>query len=288
MMTIDIDKQFLISQKQKGRPGSLIGVDVTYQKKEFKQFKKLKEFEKKRKLNEDEFKLTTKTVEFCSTRDDTEESLPDDFVNNDDFSNLFDGNVKITKEQILNLEDINFSPCPSNKTNVLPISSSIKQRGTIDIMTVKLSSALYRCKISDRDAVHIIIAVAESLGHDVNDIIVNRSSIKRHREKICWNLATEIRDKFSVTNLNALVLHWDGKLLPDLCSKQIVDRLLIIISNNGNDQLLAVPKMLNGTSKSQAEAIYQTLVDWGLTNHVKAMCLNITATNTANFPVLGK
>ncbi|XP_050524139.1 uncharacterized protein LOC126895882 [Daktulosphaira vitifoliae] len=206
-MTINIDKQFLISQKQKGHPGSLIGVDVTYQKKEFKQFKKLKEFEIKRKLNEDEFKLTTKTVEFCSTSDDTEEGLPDYFVNNDDFSNLFDGNVKKTKDQILNLEDINFSPGPSNKTNVLPISSSIKQRGTIDIMTVKLSSALDRCKISDRDAVHIIIAVAESLGHDVNDIIVNRSSIKRHREKIRWNLATQIRDKFSVSNLNALVLH---------------------------------------------------------------------------------
>ncbi|XP_050524154.1 uncharacterized protein LOC126895887 [Daktulosphaira vitifoliae] len=38
--------------------------------------------------------------------------------------------------------------------------------------------------------------------------------------------------------------------------------------------------MLNGTSKSQAEAIYQTLVDWGLTNHVKAMSFNTTATNS--------
>ncbi|XP_050546043.1 uncharacterized protein LOC126908175 [Daktulosphaira vitifoliae] len=68
MMTIDIDKQFLISQRQKGRPGSLISVDVTYQKEEFKQLKKLKEFEKKRKHNEDEFKLITNSVLQATTQ----------------------------------------------------------------------------------------------------------------------------------------------------------------------------------------------------------------------------
>lgn len=50
IMAVDIDKQFLINQRQKGRPGSLIGVDLTYQKNKHKRFKKLEEFKKKENL----------------------------------------------------------------------------------------------------------------------------------------------------------------------------------------------------------------------------------------------
>jgi len=48
-MTTDLDKQFLISQRQKGRSGSWIDVDFIKQKEELK---RLKASEKKRKLNE--------------------------------------------------------------------------------------------------------------------------------------------------------------------------------------------------------------------------------------------
>jgi len=179
-------------------------------------------------------------------------------------------------------------PGSSFETSALPMpcSSSKKQRGRKEIMTVKISSALDKCKVSDRDAVHLIIAVSESLGHNVSDIIVNRSSIKRYREKTRLALATEIRNAFSVSQLNALVLHWDGKLLPDLCGKQTVDRLPIVITNGDNEQLLGVPKLLHGTSKAQAEAIYQLLVEWGLKDHVKAMCFDTTATNTGKNIIL--
>jgi len=44
--------------------------------------------------------------------------------------------------------------------------------------------------------------------------------------------------------------------------------------------VLGVPKLLQGTSKAQAEAIYQYLAEWGLTDHVKAMCFDTTASNT--------
>jgi len=56
--------------------------------------------------------------------------------------------------------------------------------------------------------------------------------------------------------------------------------LPIVITNNGSEQLLGVPKLLQGTSKAQAEAIYQHLVEWGLIDHVKAMCFDTTASNT--------
>lgn len=166
--------------------------------------------------------------------------------------------------------------------NISPTQITItnKTRGRKDIMTAKLSSALDRCKISDRDAVHIIIAVAEALKVEVSDLVVNRSSIKRYREKSRMILANTIRNTFSTSELNAIVVHWDGKLLPDLTRKQTVDRLPIVITNNGSEQLLGVPKLSQGTSKSQAEAIYQYLAEWGLMDHVKAMCFDTTASNT--------
>lgn len=160
------------------------------------------------------------------------------------------------------------------------IPITYKTRGRKEIMTAKLSSALDRCKISDRDAVHIIIAVVEALKIEVSDLVVNRSSIKRYREQSRMVLANNIRKTFSTSELNAIVLHWDGKLLPDLTGKQTVDRLPIVITNNGSEQLLGVPKLLQGTSKAQAEAIYQYLAEWGLMDHVKAMCFDTTASNT--------
>lgn len=69
-------------------------------------------------------------------------------------------------------------------------------------------------------------------------------------------------------------------MLPDLTGKQTVDRLPIVITNNGKEQVLGIPKLLKGTSKAQAEAIYQYLVEWGLMDHVKPMCFDTTASNT--------
>jgi len=121
------------------------------------------------------------------------------------------------------------------------------------------------------------------IGNDANQIIGSKlplSSIKRYREKSRMVLTNDIRKTFSTSELNAIVLHWDGKLLSGLNGKETVDRLPIVITNNGKEQLLDVPKLLKGTSKAQAEAIYQYLVEWRLMDHVKAMCFDTTASNT--------
>ena len=59
-----------------------------------------------------------------------------------------------------------------------------RARGSRTLVTPKLAAALDKCKISDRDAVHILIATTEALGHDVHDFVINRSSIHIAREKI--------------------------------------------------------------------------------------------------------
>lgn len=46
-----------------------------------------------------------------------------------------------------------------------PGPSKVQKRGNKSFITPRLVAALDRCKISDRNSVHILVAVAEALGH---------------------------------------------------------------------------------------------------------------------------
>jgi len=60
----------------------------------------------------------------------------------------------------------------------------------------------------------------------------------------------------------------------------LVDRLPVIISHNGIDQILGVPELRSGTGENQATAVYQELENWGLIENVQALCCDTTASNT--------
>ena len=69
--------------------------------------------------------------------------------------------------------------------------------------------------MSDRDAVRIIAATAEALGHDLNDFIINRMSIRRYPTLFRKELTGNFFAAFKGRDLGVLTVHWDGKLLPD-------------------------------------------------------------------------
>ena len=47
--------------------------------------------------------------------------------------------------------------------------------------------------------------------------------------------------------VDGLVVHWDGKLLQGLTSKDLVERLTMLVFGRGTTQLLGVPKLMSGT-----------------------------------------
>jgi hypothetical protein len=59
-MSNEIDKRFLNCQRQKGRPGILIGIDLTSNKSEQKKYIRLQESEKRRKRAHNEIKVLCK------------------------------------------------------------------------------------------------------------------------------------------------------------------------------------------------------------------------------------
>jgi len=62
---------------------------------------------------------------------------------------------------------------------------------------------------------------------------------------------TELKDSFGNEIRDVpLVVHWDGKLLPDISGNhEKVDRLPILVSGRGVERLLNVPKFPNAQEK---------------------------------------
>ncbi|KAL4125926.1 hypothetical protein QTP88_010163 [Uroleucon formosanum] len=242
-MKIECDKQFLIAQRTKRRPGCLLGIDRKNQKLEECIEKNLKnKLERKKRVYEDmeisERVVNSETVVFSSVSSDSDE-----------------------------IEEHNFNTI--SEEEVIEQPNLFQLRGKTNFITDKMAAALDRCKISDRDAVHILLATAESFGININELIINRTSVNSIRQRFRKNRIEALRVNFNPSQIGPCVVHWDGKLLPSLSEKKLVDRLPIIISYKGIEQLLGVPELISGTGENQSTAVYQALENWGLTDNVQ-------------------
>lgn len=164
-------------------------------------------------------------------------------------------------------------------------SESKKIRGSYNILNDRVVATFDRCKVSDRDAVFIITAICQSLidinllDVEINSLIINRSSIRRQRQTLRESKSIEIKKHFQDLNLSSIVVHWDGKLLPNLLNTETVHRLPVIITSEGKEILLGVPTSEDGTGKAQATIVHETLLDWGFDTSVKAISCDTTASN---------
>lgn len=121
---------------------------------------------------------------------------------------------------------------------------------------------------------------ASSLEHDIRSLTVSRSSI--HRARAQSRSATMKRLKSEFASTVPLTVHWDGNLMEDLTNKEHVDRLPILVSGVGMEQLLTVSKLPSSTGEAQAQAVVDALKNWGIENQVAAMCFDTTASNTGS------
>lgn len=133
-------------------------------------------------------------------------------------------------------DNANEEPGPSSNVAVLTSSSTSSnddepdeteavvdtqpppKRAKINIVRPSLAAALDRTKLSDRKVASVLAKAAKSLGHNVEELNINRSSIHRHRESHRMNFARSIQDKFDPTV--SLTVHWDGKLIPAPTGKE--------------------------------------------------------------------
>lgn len=157
-------------------------------------------------------------------------------------------------------------------------SSSSKQA----ILTKDVTGALDRSQVTDRNAMHLIAATAHALGHNVDEMTLSRSSIRRARIENRMQCANDIKSRFNAVT-PPLIVHWDGKLLPAITGREKVDRLPVIVTGTDVEQLLGVPKLGSGTGQEQANAVLACLKEWNLQSKVSGLCFDTTASNTGRY-----
>jgi len=61
------------------------------------------------------------------------------------------------------------------------------------------------------------------------------------------------------------VIDLDGKILPDISWIEDMNRLPVLVSGGGKDELLGILKLTSGTGCNESKAVYDLLEAWKLT-----------------------
>ena len=117
-----------------------------------------------------------------------------------------------------------------------------------------MAAALDKCQISERDSTHLLIAFVEAASLDPNEYIINRTSIRESRAKYREHYERKVTEAFHTLNVKSVSIHWDTKLLENATGKR-VDRLSIVATAPGVEQLLGVPGISNGTGLEISSAV---------------------------------
>ncbi|KAE9523392.1 hypothetical protein AGLY_015944 [Aphis glycines] len=246
---IDEDKEFLLLQRQKGRVGCMLGRDIKLAEKE------------QRKATREDAEYKRKNIQQNSG-----------YLKTANILNEFDSDTSEFEETIIEEPEI--------ELNIPSSSTSVRKRARREILTPRLSACLDKCKISDRDAVHLITACIEAVALDINDFAVNRTSIRNARQIFRKNNTSNIKSKFIDLNLNYGIVHWDSKILPTLVGKDKCDRLPVVITALKTEQLLGVPHLSRGTGNEICSAVYDELENWGLLEKIQGFVFDTTASNS--------
>lgn len=268
MIKIEEDKLFLLHQREPGRRGYLGGVDRKLAAKEERaRIRVIKEEEKKMKMKGDN---SSQFLEITTASSDESIEVSDS-----------DSNPIFTEPST---SSASISGCDATVDGRKANSEKEKKRGTKCFMTSKLVAVLDRCQLSQRDAVFVLEATAEALGHNVDEIALNRSSIQRYREQFRKKQAENIKYLFTEKNPTFVTVHWDGKLVPALNVRDSrTERLPIIITYENQEQLIGVPALPNSSGKEQSRAVWNAIKMWGLDEKVQILCCDTTASNTGRF-----
>lgn len=193
---IEEDKEFVIMQRRKGRPGCMVGVDMVLYGREKRALER-KESEEARKRKYDEEsqtnygKFTILSVIFMI--------VAFNFHYLTAVVEWSDGEAEVSCFESIDNETEKMdytSEADIDEINTLSSKTAAK-KGRKHFITARLTAALDNAKVSDGMAVHILIAAAEALGHRVEELVINRSSLHRLRQENRLQESQNIQEHFS-------------------------------------------------------------------------------------------
>lgn len=160
MIKIEEDREFLLLQRQKGRPGCMAGIDKKLISKEEKALNRVARLSAYKKRTYEEMEQSsgqTGLQDQLSTTD----SDDTDSVSSCEMSDGCSDGFFVTSEEV-------------------PASTRVTEQ----FFTPRLSEVFDRCKITDRNAIYILMAAADAFGCDVDKLVINRTSIQHRRKQL--------------------------------------------------------------------------------------------------------
>ncbi|GBL92016.1 hypothetical protein AVEN_102573-1 [Araneus ventricosus] len=147
MIKISQDKEFLLAQREKGRRESTLGVD-----KQLEKMQKMADFRKNASL-----KRSQQMKKKCEE-------------------------VEATAQLVSSNESDEFEQEEQASFTIKEVDIQKGNKKRMKVMTPYLAAALHRSKVSDRKAVFVVAETARSLGYEVDEITLSRSSIRRESQ----------------------------------------------------------------------------------------------------------
>ncbi|GBL86848.1 hypothetical protein AVEN_96073-1 [Araneus ventricosus] len=258
IIKIEEDRKLLLSQRESGRRGCLMGIDMKLVKRKERVLLRVKEQENR----------------LAKAHHSSE--IDDNFMDSSEESSGTEG----ISDQLGPSSNITQSSLEANINAQIELRMGIVREMKC-FLTPKIMAVLDRLHISQRSAIFILEAVAESLGHNADELAINQNRIQRYREDFRKTKATRIKELFKENESSFVCFHWDGKLLPVLNVRDLKsERLPIIVTYKDEEKLLGMPKLENSLGKEQVMAVWNVLKDWGMEDKAQILCSNATSSNT--------
>ncbi|KAK8401031.1 hypothetical protein O3P69_002660 [Scylla paramamosain] len=253
MMKNEEERDFLLSQHGDHSQSSMAGVDMDHSKSLEKKKKRNEEHERKKK-SEAEKRATFKAISSLTL----------------DASSSSSGSSTDESFRIHN-------PPKRMKSDALSASPSITKNV---FLKPEVTAALDRTGVSHRKAMHQLGAQAKSTGIDLEQITLSLSTIYRYR-KNCKEAATGIKVDIT-TSLPHEFFHLSFYIASS--GREKAERIAILaLGGDGVEFLLGVPKIRSSSGTDQANACLSAINDWGLSQQIKALVFDTTASNTEVF-----
>ncbi|ESO05801.1 hypothetical protein HELRODRAFT_171475 [Helobdella robusta] len=142
-----------------------------------------------------------------------------------------------------------------------------------------VASALDRINLSDKKFTVLAAAIAQASGQDIRDTSLSRSTVHRKRQQHRSTIDSSIRQQFQDRDRNPLLVHWDGKIMNDDPHSR-TDRLAVVVTGCNVEKILGIVKIASSTALTQANATFQLLKLWDVSEDIIGMCFDTTAANT--------
>ena len=162
---------------------------------------------------------------------------------------------------------------------------SIKKRKRKQFLSQSVAAVLDKTGTSVRKSAMVSASVLNAAGCSTASMVLSKSTVHRQRKKQRKEAAEAIKEIY-ISNKSKSVVHWDGKIIPDVLGQAgaKVDRLPVILTclADGTTKLLGVPVLSSDTAAGPraANAVLDQLQSWQCNADVVGMCFDTTALNT--------